>query len=164
MRSEFGRQKSQNSISSGLPRWMMLACRPATFAQGSPVGNSGATIVCADADYLATCDAIRARLVANLAWLRTKVAGTALTLLDVEGGWYATLRLPRVESEEAWSLLFLERDGVYVHPGHFFDFSEEAYVVVSLLTPEASFAEGVTRLVLRVENRIADVARTVSSG
>jgi aspartate/methionine/tyrosine aminotransferase len=97
--------------------------------------------------------AIRARLRANLAMLDSRVAGTAATLLDVEGGWYATLRLPATETEEAWTLAFLEQDGVYVHPGHFFDFPAEAFVVLSLLTPESAFEEGVRRLLDRVGGR-----------
>jgi aspartate/methionine/tyrosine aminotransferase len=106
---------------------------------------------------LATCptaeSAIRARTRANLARLRARhaTAGRAATLLDCEGGWYATVRLPRTKSEEAWALELLERDGVYVHPGHFFDFASEAYVVVSLLTPEARFDDGVARLLARVD-------------
>jgi len=85
--------------------------------------------------------------------LDSRVAGTAATLLDVEGGWYATLRLPATETEEAWTLAFLEQDGVYVHPGHFFDFPAEAFVVLSLLTPESAFEEGVRRLLDRVGGR-----------
>ncbi len=95
--------------------------------------------------------AIRERTRANLATLRAAIESSSpMSLLDVEGGWYATLRLPRTQSEEAWSLDLLKRDGVYVHPGHFFDFADEAYVVVSLLTPERAFAEGVRRLAARV--------------
>jgi aspartate/methionine/tyrosine aminotransferase len=101
-----------------------------------------------------TRDAIRARLRTNLDVLRAAIASTSITALDVEGGWYATLRLPRIATEEAWTLSFLD-DGVYVHPGHFFDFATEAYVVVSLLTPEARFAPGVLRIVSSVQRRVA---------
>ena len=94
--------------------------------------------------------AIRDRTAGNLAWLASAVAGSAVSLLDVEGGWYATLRLPRTRDEEAWALAFLEEDGVHIHPGHFFDFEEEAYVVVSLLTPEATLREGSQRILDRV--------------
>jgi alanine-synthesizing transaminase len=94
--------------------------------------------------------AIGERTRANLAWLATHVAGSAVSLLDAEGGWYATLRLPRTRDEEAWTLAFLEEDDVHVHPGHFFDFEDEAYVVVSLLTPEATLREGVRRVLARV--------------
>jgi alanine-synthesizing transaminase len=86
----------------------------------------------------------------NLASLRAALPGSAATLLDVEGGWYATLRLPRTRSELDWTLALLENDGVYVHPGHFFDFEREAYVILSLLTPEAAFRDGVDRIVARV--------------
>jgi aspartate/methionine/tyrosine aminotransferase len=94
--------------------------------------------------------AIKDRLRHNLATLRRVADGTAVSVLDVEGGWYAVVRLPRVETEEAWALTFLEQDGVHVHPGHFFDFAEEAYVVVSLLTPPELLAEGARRIVARV--------------
>ncbi len=94
--------------------------------------------------------AIRDRTAGNLAWLASAVAGSAVSLLDVEGGWYATLRLPRTRDEDAWALAFLEEDGVHIHPGHFFDFEEEAYVVVSLLTPEATLREGSQRILDRV--------------
>jgi alanine-synthesizing transaminase len=94
--------------------------------------------------------AIGERTRANLAWLAAELTGSAVSLLDAEGGWYATLRLPRTRDEEAWALLFLEQDGVHVHPGHFFDFDDEAYVVVSLLTPEATLREGVRKMLDRV--------------
>lgn len=95
--------------------------------------------------------AIRRRVLSNLAGVSSAVEGSAVSLLDVEGGWYATLRLPGTRSEEAWVLDFLEQDGVYVHPGHFFDFEDEAYVIVSLLTPEATLREGIRRIVDRVD-------------
>jgi aspartate/methionine/tyrosine aminotransferase len=66
--------------------------------------------------------------------------------LPVEGGWCAVLRLPRTRTEEAWALALLACD-VLVHPGHFYDFPDEAYVVVSLLAEPAAFAEGIGRLV-----------------
>jgi aspartate/methionine/tyrosine aminotransferase len=94
--------------------------------------------------------AIVARTRTNLAWLQAAVSGSAVSVLDVEGGWYATARLPRTRSEEAWVLAFLERDGVYVHPAHFFDFEDEAYVIVSLLTPQEVFREGMRRILERV--------------
>ncbi len=98
-------------------------------------------------------DAIRARTAENLATARRAVHdGSAATLLGVEGGWYATIRVPRTRTEEEWALTLLRDDGVYIHPGWFFDFAEEAHVVVSLLTPTADFAEGLSRLVARVDS------------
>ncbi len=94
--------------------------------------------------------AIHRRALDSYAWISSSVAGSAVSLLDTEGGWYATLRLPRTREEGEWALAFLEDDDVHVHPGHFFDFEDEAYAVVSLLTPEATLREGVTRILRRV--------------
>jgi len=82
---------------------------------------------------------IRARARANLATL----AGRAL---EMEGGWYATVRVPRTRSEEEWVLYLLSQHNVLVQPGYFFDFESEAFLVVSLLTPEAIFSEGISRI------------------
>jgi alanine-synthesizing transaminase len=92
---------------------------------------------------------IAARTRRNLEWLRGAVAGSALTALAVEGGWYATLEAPRTRTEEEWTLELLVRDDVLVQPGFFFDFETEAFLVVSLLTPPDVFREGVGRLLAR---------------
>ncbi len=75
--------------------------------------------------------------------------GPEISALSVQGGWYQVLRLPRVKSEAEWVLGFLER-GVLVQPGWFYDFPDEAWVVVSLLTPPQAFSEGVQRIVQSV--------------
>jgi hypothetical protein len=69
--------------------------------------------------------------------------------LRAEGGWYAVLRVPNTRSDEDWALALLEH-GVYLHPGHFFGFATDGYLVVSLITPEPQFAEGVERIVATV--------------
>ncbi len=89
--------------------------------------------------------AIAERTRANLRALDLATSGTAATRLDLEGGWYATLRVPRVRSEMETCLRALDR-GAYVHPGSFFGFEDEAYVVVSLLTREEDFAAGIAAL------------------
>lgn len=66
--------------------------------------------------------------------------------LEVEGGWYAVLRVPATRSDEELALALLNEQGVYVHPGHFYDFAAEGYLVVSLITPEHTFAEGIKRI------------------
>ncbi len=91
---------------------------------------------------------IAARVRLNLEFLRECNLG-ACELLDVEGGWYATLRVPRTRTEEDWALELLERDGVLVQPGFFYDFATEAYLVVSLLTPAEAFREGAARVIAR---------------
>lgn len=91
--------------------------------------------------------AISARTRSNLAFLRERMAAVDLaTVLDVEGGWYATVRVPEMRSEEGWALDLLEVEKVLVHPGYFFDMARGAHLVVSLLTPEADFREGTDRV------------------
>jgi aspartate/methionine/tyrosine aminotransferase len=86
------------------------------------------------------------RIRRNLAFVRDLARGTPSTVLDVEGGWYAVLRLPNVRSEEQWVLGLLEDRDVLVQPGWFYDFESEPYVVLSLITPEPVFRDGVRRL------------------
>ena len=57
--------------------------------------------------------------------------------------------MPAVLGEEDWALTLLERDKVLTQPGYFYDFEEEPLLVISLLTPEESFLEGVRRLLAR---------------
>jgi aspartate/methionine/tyrosine aminotransferase len=89
---------------------------------------------------------IRERTAANLAWTRQTLCGSSANVLDVQGGWYIVLQVPRVRSEEEWVLELLEKQDVLVQPGFFYDFEAEAYLVVSLLTPPQVFREGVGRL------------------
>lgn len=93
---------------------------------------------------------IRARCRRNLAHLRARTADTALSVPRLEGGWVAPVRVPATRSDEAWALLLVER-GLSVHPGYFYDFEgDEAWLVVSLLVPEAEFQRGVERLVATI--------------
>jgi alanine-synthesizing transaminase len=89
---------------------------------------------------------IRERTPANLRHARAALADSAANILDVEGGWYITLQVPRVRSEEEWCLDLLSREDLLVQPGFFYDFEAEAFLVVSLLTGPAVFAEGIRRL------------------
>jgi alanine-synthesizing transaminase len=68
--------------------------------------------------------------------------------LQVEGGWYVVLRVPATRSDEEVALTLLETRDVYVHPGHFFDFPSDGYLVLSLITAEEQFAEGVRRTLM----------------
>jgi aspartate/methionine/tyrosine aminotransferase len=89
---------------------------------------------------------IRERTAANLAIAREALAGSEATILAVEGGWYITVQVPRTRSEEEWALDLLQRRGVLVQPGFFYDFESEAYLVLSLLSGLEVFREGLTRL------------------
>jgi aspartate/methionine/tyrosine aminotransferase len=83
----------------------------------------------------------------NLAWLREHLrAHPPLTLLEPEGGWAAVLRVPAVDSEERIVLRLLDEARVLVHPGYFFDFHEEAFLVISLLPEASAFRDGVSRM------------------
>lgn len=90
---------------------------------------------------------VRERTAANLAVARGVLAGSAMNILAVEGGWYITVQVPRVQSEEEWTLQLLAQRDVLVQPGFFFDFEAEAFLVVSLLTSPEVFREGMERLV-----------------
>ena len=87
------------------------------------------------------------RLRANLAELdRQLVVHPACTRLQVEGGWYAVLRVPAVESDEDLAIRLLRHAQVSVHPGHFYDFVADGYLVLSLITEPQIFREGIHRL------------------
>lgn len=62
--------------------------------------------------------------------------------LAIEGGWYGVLRVPATHADEDLALALLNEKGVYVHPGRFYDFPSEGYLVVSLITPEGEFSRG----------------------
>jgi aspartate/methionine/tyrosine aminotransferase len=90
---------------------------------------------------------IRARVAENLAELdRQLVQLPGVHRLEVEGGWYAVLRIPALAPDEQTVLALLER-GVWVHPGYFFGMAESGWLVVSLLGPVPEFRAGVTALV-----------------
>jgi len=91
-------------------------------------------------------DAICNRTRRNLNHLRQSCRTIpSLSTPKIDGGWYAPLRLPAIHTEEEWCLRLL-KDNVLVHPGYFYDFDDQAYVVLSLLTPPKAFALGVERL------------------
>ena len=94
---------------------------------------------------------IARRTADNLALVAAAVQDSPVSLLPVSGGWYAMLRLPRTQSDEAWALTLVERDGVLVQPGYFYDVPLEACLVISLLTPPEILKEGLGRLLRRVE-------------
>jgi aspartate/methionine/tyrosine aminotransferase len=91
--------------------------------------------------------AILERLRGNLAVLRAALAGLpGVELLEPEGGWSAVLRVSSRLTDEELVLDLLEHAGVLVHPGYFFDFATEDFLVLSLLPEPERFAEGVGRL------------------
>jgi alanine-synthesizing transaminase len=84
----------------------------------------------------------------NLAQLDELLSTQKLcTRLDLEGGWYVVIKLPVTGGDNDFALELLSTHGVYVHPGHFYDFAADGYLVVSLITPEPAFATGTQALV-----------------
>lgn len=80
---------------------------------------------------------------------RLSEAYPSLHALPCEAGWSAVLRVPSTRSEEDLVIELLERDSVLVHPGFFFDFPHEAFLVVSLLPETPIFVEAVARVLER---------------
>jgi alanine-synthesizing transaminase len=149
------------SKTAGLPQmklgWIVVAgslseCRPAIerlewiadtyLSVGTPVQwAAGRLLVVGESIQ----QQIRTRTYENLQFASQQIHGSA-SLLAVEGGWYATVQVPRLRTEEEWTLELLTRCNVLVQPGFFYDFESEAFLVLSLLTAPETFREGLTRL------------------
>jgi aspartate/methionine/tyrosine aminotransferase len=90
---------------------------------------------------------IRDRLLGNLRTLREALSRVEnAELLLPQGGWSAVLRVSHTLPDEELALRLLEGEGVLVHPGYFFDFASEDFLVLSLLPEPGRFGEGVRRL------------------
>lgn len=88
-----------------------------------------------------------ARVSANLLELDRQLAHQkSCSRLVVEGGWNAVIRVPATRSDEELALELLAAKAVYIHPGHFYEFHSEGYLVLSLISPEMAFAQGVRLL------------------
>jgi aspartate/methionine/tyrosine aminotransferase len=116
---------------------------------GTPVQVAAPTLLSTGASIRTS---IQGRIRSNLSTLRT-MAGEfpASEVLRADGGWSAVVRVPSTRGEESLVLDLLRAERVLVHPGYFFDFPREAYLVVSLLPPEESFADAVARLLRFVQ-------------
>jgi alanine-synthesizing transaminase len=92
------------------------------------------------------------RVRGNYALLRQLCAASStVDVLHADAGWSAVLRVAATSSEEQMTLDLLERDGVVVYPGFFFDFAREAFLIVSLLPEPRPFAAGVRAVLERVD-------------
>ena len=84
------------------------------------------------------------RVKENLAELDEQLAAQrTCERLSVEGGWYAVLRVPVTRSDEELAIELLLEKSVLVHPGHFYDFPSDGYLVLSLITAREDFADGI---------------------
>ncbi len=87
------------------------------------------------------------RVQTNLAELDRAIAEQkACERLCLEGGWYAILRVPATRSDEDLAIEILRKTSVLVHPGHFYDFSTDGYLVLSLIAQPHTFADGIKRV------------------
>jgi aspartate/methionine/tyrosine aminotransferase len=115
----------------------------------TPVQVAAADFICGGAGARRQ---VLERIRANYVELRARAAAyPAVEVPHVDAGWSAVLRIPARESEEAVVLQLVEEDGVIVHPGFFFDFPHEAFLVVSLLPAVDEFREGLRRVLERVD-------------
>jgi aspartate/methionine/tyrosine aminotransferase len=87
------------------------------------------------------------RIRLNLSELDRQLAPqSTYSRLTVDGGWYAVLRIPVTWSDEDFAIELLEREAVLVYPGHFYDFPRDGYIVISLITQQEVFREGMQRM------------------
>ncbi len=97
---------------------------------------------------------ITARIIANYRQLREQAAEVpSCRVLHAAGGWSAIIQVPTFQSEEDLVIDLVSQAGVLTHPGYFFDFPRESFLILSLLPPERSFADGVGRLLTQVVDR-----------
>jgi aspartate/methionine/tyrosine aminotransferase len=117
----------------------------------TPVQVAAAELIAKGADLRAQ---ILARVRRNLESLRTIAAShPAAGVLKAEGGWSAVIQVPQLKSEESLVLETLEKDDVLVHPGYFFDFPREAFMVASLIVEPERFDRGISRVLHRATGR-----------
>lgn len=95
---------------------------------------------------LKTGEEIRKRVAANYAALVDMTRGSPVSVLHSDGGWNAVLRLPATRTDDEWSLRMLERHGLLVYPGHFFEMDLKGCIVVSTLLRESTVREYATLL------------------
>jgi alanine-synthesizing transaminase len=115
---------------------------------GTPVQRALPALLAAGAD-------LRAQIIKRVQTNRQRLAATfgrnsPCTLLPAEAGWSAILRVPAVMTDEDWALALIDRDGVLVQPGYFFDLEVGTTLVLSLLTHPATLSEGARRIADRV--------------
>jgi alanine-synthesizing transaminase len=94
------------------------------------------------------------RVKANLTELDRRIAGQDICQrLCVEGGWYAILRVPVTCTDEELAIELVRDQSVLVHPGHFYDFPADGYLIISLIAKEDEFREGISRVIQHLERK-----------
>jgi aspartate/methionine/tyrosine aminotransferase len=96
---------------------------------------------------------LAARIRRNLAGLDRRLAAQKMcSRLEVEAGWYAVLRVPVTHFDEDLAISLLQHKRVIVHPGHFYDFPQEGYLVLSLIAKESNFDAAIQRMLHFFDN------------
>lgn len=108
-------------------------------------------------DLLRNCrvvkDRIRERVRGNYRFLRSELGkDTGCTVLETEAGWSAVMRIPRIKSDEEWAIDLLNRYGILLFPGYFFDFMKEGYLITSLLPDPAVFQPAIVDIANHFRN------------
>jgi aspartate/methionine/tyrosine aminotransferase len=94
---------------------------------------------------------LMSRVRRNLAELDHQFAAPKLcSRLSVEAGWYAVLRVPATRSDDDLAIELLRTHGVYVHPGHFYDFPRDGFLILSLLVPQVQFSRAMSQILASV--------------
>lgn len=140
-------------ITSGPEQWKSQACERLEVIADAYLSMS-APIQLATPSFLQQRGGFQKQLIArvrgNLRELDRQIAAqNSCSRLEIEGGWYVVLRVPATRPDEDLAVDLLESNGVYVHPGHFYDFPSDGYLIASLITPEPDFVEGIRRLLAR---------------
>jgi aspartate/methionine/tyrosine aminotransferase len=90
---------------------------------------------------------ILTRVQQNIAELDRQLAlQKGCSRLEVEGGWYAIVRVPVTQTDEDLTIALLREEGVLVHPGHFYDFPQDGFLVLSLIAAPAEFCSGLEKV------------------
>jgi aspartate/methionine/tyrosine aminotransferase len=110
----------------------------------TPVQHAAGALIAAGA---AIRGQILDRVRTNLGYLRAATRGwPSCRVLEAQAGWCAVIQVPATRSEESLVLELLDHQRVLVHPGYFFDFPREAFLIVSLLPPPDEFADAIARV------------------
>jgi alanine-synthesizing transaminase len=94
---------------------------------------------------------IRLRVYPNYHLLQKNFRDSKVSVLHVEGGWYAILQLPQFHTDEEWAIELLHQQNILVHPGHFYEIKQKSCVVISLLPTPELFTDALSQIRLFVE-------------
>jgi aspartate/methionine/tyrosine aminotransferase len=102
------------------------------LSAGAPVMNAAGSLLEGEEALRAS---VKARMGEVLSVYRSVLEGetSAHRVLRCEGGWTALVQSPRYAEEERLSRELLRQEGLYVHPGFFFDMEKEAFFALSLI-------------------------------